>query len=143
MLKNRTGQVGIEYMAILVLFLVVLIPVMYIGMVDIQIQGQTSQARVAVDSIADTADRVYAEGPGSITTVEVYLPPGMNPARSYLNNREVNINLYLATGSNTDVYALARGNLTPGPLPTLPGRHVLVVTMNSTTNNVTITEATS
>jgi uncharacterized protein (UPF0333 family) len=145
MLKNLTGQVGIEYMAILVLFLIILIPIMYIGMVDIQIEGQTSQAKIAVDSIADTADRVYAEGYGSATTVEVYMPPGMNPARSYVNNSEVNINLYLATGANTDVYALARGNLTPWLLPTLPGRHVLVVAMNSTggSMNVTITEATS
>ncbi|NYZ78652.1 hypothetical protein H0N99_00730 [Candidatus Micrarchaeota archaeon] len=139
MLKNRTGQVGIEYMAILVLFLIILIPVMYIGMMDIQIEGQTSQARIAVDSIADTADRVYAQGPGTTTTVEVYLPAGINYAS--FSNREVNINLYLPTGSSTDVYALSRGNLT-GTMPTLPGRHVLVVTMNST-GNVTIREATS
>lgn len=142
MMKNQRGQVGIEYMAILVLFLIILIPVMYIGMMDIQIEGQTSQARIAVDSIADTADRVYAQGPGSTSTVEVYLPAGMNPARSYINNSEVNINLYLASGGNTDVYAIARGNFTPGNLPTLPGRHVLVVTMNSI-GNVSITEATS
>lgn len=139
MLKNRKGQIGIEYMAILVLFLVILIPVMYIGIMDIQIESQTSQARIAVDSIADTADRVYAQGPGTTTTVDVYLPAGIDYAK--FTNQEVDINLYLPTGSNTDVYALSEGNLT-GTMPTLPGRHVLVVTMNST-GNVTITEATS
>lgn len=141
MRKNQRGQVGIEYMAILVLFLVILIPVMYMGMMDIQIEGQTSQARIAVDSIADTADRIYAQGPGSKTTVEVYLPPGINYAN--FTNHEVDINLYLATGGTTDVFAIARGNFTPGNLtnstPPLPGRHVLVVTMDPT-GNVTITE---
>jgi uncharacterized protein (UPF0333 family) len=138
MLKNERGQVGIEYMAILVLFLIILIPVMYIGIMDIQVEGQTSQARVAVDSIADTADRVYAQGPGTTTTVEIYLPRGINYAG--FNKQEVNINLYLPTGATTDIYALARGNLT-GTMPILPGRHVLVVGMNSA-GNVTITEAT-
>ncbi|NYZ76048.1 hypothetical protein H0N98_02245 [Candidatus Micrarchaeota archaeon] len=139
MLKNETGQVGIEYMAILVLFLIIIIPVMYIGMMDIQLQGQTSQAKVAVDSIADTADRVYAQGPGTITTVEVYLPVGINYAG--FTSHEVNINMNLPTGGATDVYSLARGNLT-GTMPTLPGRHVLVVSMNST-GIVAIQEATS
>ncbi len=139
MLKNQRGQVGIEYMAILVLFLIILIPVMYIGIMDIQIQGQTSQARVAVDSIADTADRVYAQGAGTITTVEVYLPAGINYAS--FTNHEVDINLNLPTGDTTDVYAIARGNLT-GTMPTVPGRHVLVVGMNES-GYVTIMEATS
>jgi uncharacterized protein (UPF0333 family) len=138
MLKSQKGQVGIEYMAILVLFLIILIPVMYIGMMDIQIQGQTSQARVAVDSIADTADRVYAQGSGTTTTVEVYLPRGINYAS--FTNHEINININLPTGTTTDVYALAKGNLN-GIMPTLPGRHVLVVTMNSS-GNVSILEAT-
>jgi uncharacterized protein (UPF0333 family) len=139
MLKNERGQVGIEYMAILVLFLIILIPVMYIGMLDIQLQGQTSQARIAVDSIVDTVDRVYAQGPGTTTTVEVYLPPGINYAS--FTGQEVNINLNLPTGDNSDVYSLARGNIT-GTMPTLPGRHVLVVGMNQT-GSVTIQEATS
>src|SRR5271157_706436 len=139
MRKIRRGQVGIEYMAIIVLFLIILIPVMYIGMMDIQIEGQTSQARVAVDSVADTANRVYAQGPGTTTTVEVYLPAGINYAK--FTNQEVDINLNLPTGSTTDVYALSEGNIT-GIMPTLPGRHVLVVTMNQN-GNVTVAEATS
>lgn len=122
------GQISIEYAAVLVLFLIVLVPVLYVGMMDIQISGQVSQARVAVDAIADSADRVYAQGPGATTTVEVYLPAGIE--RAEFNEREVNIKLNLPTGGTTDVYALARANLT-GVMPTLPGRHVLVVTMNS------------
>jgi len=138
MLASRRGQVGIEYGAVLVLFLVILIPMLYVGIMNIQISGQVSQARVAVESIADSADRVYAQGPGATTTVEVYLPSGINYAN--FSGREANINLYLPTGGTTDVYSLARGNLS-GTMPTLPGRHVLVVTMNSS-GQVYITEAT-
>jgi len=132
------GQISIEYAAVLVLFLIVLVPVLYIGMMDIQIAGQVSQARVAVDAIADSADRVYAQGPGATTTVEIYLPAGVNTAG--FSGREVNIKLNLPTGGTTDVYALARGNLS-GVMPTLPGRHVLVLTMNST-GEVNIREVT-
>ncbi|QLJ52435.1 MAG: hypothetical protein Sv326_0260 [Candidatus Fermentimicrarchaeum limneticum] len=138
MLETGKGQIGIEYAAVLVLFLFILVPVLYIGMMDIQIAGQTSQARVAVDSIADSADRVYAQGPGATTTVEIYLPAGINSAS--FNKQEVNINLNLPTGGKTDVYALARGNLS-GTMPTLPGRHVLVVRMNSS-GQVQIAEVT-
>jgi len=143
MARSDKGQVGIEYGAVLVLFLFILVPVLYIGIMEIQISGQVSQARVAVDSIADAADRVYAQGPGATTTIEVYLPPGI--AYAYIGThegqptyREVDITLYLPTGGTTDVYALARGNLT-GVMPTLPGRHVLVERMDSS-GNVNITE---
>ena len=135
--RDNKAQVGIEYAAVLVLFLFVLVPVLYIGIVEIQISGQVSQARVAVDSIADAADRVYAQGPGATTTVEVYLPAALNYAS--LNGHEVNINLFLPTGETTDVYSLSRGNLT-GPMPTLPGRHVLLVGMTSN-GSVNIWEA--
>ena len=138
MLVCRRGQVGIEYGAVLVLFLIILVPVLYIGVMDIEIAGQVSQARVAVDSIADSADRVYAQGPGATTTVEVYLPAGINHAG--FSGQEVNINLNLPTGGVTDVYSLARANIT-GTMPTLPGRHILVVGMNST-GQVNIKEAT-
>lgn len=138
-MMNRKGQVGIEYMAILVLFLIILIPVMYIGMMDIEVEGQTSQARVAVGSVVDTADRVYAQGPGTTTTVQIYLPAGIKYAT--FTNKEVDINLNLPTGSTTDVYGLAKGNLS-GTMPTLPGSHVLVVSMNSS-GTVNIVEATS
>ncbi|MCX6777152.1 MAG: hypothetical protein NTY73_04275 [Candidatus Micrarchaeota archaeon] len=138
MLKGNKAQVGIEYAAVLVLFLFILVPVLYLGITEIQISGQVSQAKIAVDSIADAADRVYAQGPGATTTVEVYLPTAVNYAT--LNNHEVNINIFLPTGETTDEYALSKGNLT-GTLPTLPGRHVLVVGMVSN-GSVNIREAT-
>jgi len=128
MARSSKGQVGIEYGAVLVLFLFILIPFLYIGITEIEISGQVSQARVAVDSIADSADRVYAQGPGASTTVEIYLPVSVNYAS--LNGREVNLNLLLPTGGTTDVYAISKGTLS-GSVPTLPGRHVLVVSMNS------------
>jgi uncharacterized protein (UPF0333 family) len=136
--KDNKAQVGIEYAAVLVLFLFILVPVLYIGITEIQISGQVSQTKVAVDSIADSADRVYAQGPGATTTVEIYLPPAVNYAK--LTGQEVNINLFLPTGGTTDVYALSKGNLT-GTVPTLPGRHVLVVSMASN-GSVNIKEAT-
>ena len=138
MFGDGRGQIGLEYAAVLVLFLIILIPVLYIGVMDIQIEGQTSQAKIAVDSIADSADRVYAQGPGATTTVEVYLPAGINSAG--FNKQEVNIQLNLPTGGQTDVYALARGNMS-GTMPMLPGRHVLIVSMNSS-GQVNIAEVT-
>jgi len=135
--KGKKAQAGIEYAAVLVLFLFILVPVLYIGITEIQISGQVSQARIAAESIADAADRVYAQGPGATTTVEIYLPTAVNYAT--LSSHEVNINIFLPTGETTDEYALSKGNLT-GTLPMLPGRHILVVGMTSN-GSVNIREA--
>ena len=122
------GQSGLEYAVIIALFLVVLIPVVYLAWQGAQSSSQISQARTTADAISDAADAVYAQGPGARTTVIVYMPSGINPARTYLSGREVNINLYLPNGVNTDIFSLSRGNMT-GTLPTGAGRHALDVEM--------------
>lgn len=113
---------------IIILLLVVLIPVIYLGLRDIQATSQVSQAKIAVDTIAEAANRIYAQGPGSKTTIQIYLPNGVNYAN--LTGKEVNYNVILPGGGTTDVFALARGNVT-GSLPTSVGTHILTVSMNS------------
>lgn len=122
------AQVGLEYAAIIILLLVVLIPLVYLGFRDIQTASQVSRTKIAVDAIADAANRVYAQGPGARTTIEIFLPDGINSVS--ITGKEVNYNVILPGGGTTDVFALAKGNLS-GTLPMSVGRHLLILDMNS------------
>ena len=127
-----------EYATIIILLLVVLIPIIYLGFRDIQTASQVSRTKIAVDAIADAANRIYAQGPGARTTIEIFLPDGINSAN--ITGAEVNYNVILPGGGATDVFALAKGNLT-GNLPISVGRHLLVLNMNAS-GVVLISEAT-
>jgi len=88
-LDNR-GQISVEYLLLIVVILVVL------GSITIPLIGKsidasndisyTSDAKIAVESVADAINLVYANGPGSKRTLNIRIPQnGMNFA-STANN---------------------------------------------------------
>lgn len=122
------GQAGVEYASILVLILVALIPIVYMGTQMAENESRTSQAKAAVGALADGADLVFAQGPGAVTVVDITLPAAVNPAKTGFYGKEIRINVFLASGAEQDVFALARGNVS-GTMPTTPGFHRLRLEM--------------
>ncbi|MEM3030487.1 MAG: hypothetical protein QXH27_02020 [Candidatus Micrarchaeia archaeon] len=120
------AQAGMEYVLIVAAFLIILIPVTYLALQTATASSRTATARIAVESVADAADSLFAQSPGARTQVVIVLPDGVNAARTYILGREVNVNVFLPAGGTADVFALARGNLT-GTMPARPGKHLLTL----------------
>ncbi|MEM4389358.1 MAG: hypothetical protein QXG98_01710 [Candidatus Micrarchaeia archaeon] len=121
------AQAGMEYVLIVAAFLIVLIPVTYLAFQTTTTSTRMATARIAVESVVGAADALFAQSPGARTQVVIVLPDGVNAARTYINGREVNVNVLLPGGGTADVFALAKGNLT-GTMPTQPGKHLLTLT---------------
>ncbi|GAB4316260.1 MAG: class III signal peptide-containing protein [Methanobacteriaceae archaeon] len=79
---DSRGQVSVEYLLLLLVILIILGSVT-IPLIGSSIEASTdvssvSDAKTAVESIANAADVVYSNGPGSVRTVNVYIPQNTN-----------------------------------------------------------------
>jgi uncharacterized protein (UPF0333 family) len=72
------GQVSVEYLLVILVVLIVLgtvtIPMIGSSVSSSGDVSKSSDAKTAVDTIANAADLVYANGPGSKRTLSVYIP---------------------------------------------------------------------
>lgn len=72
------GQVSVEYLLVILVVLIVLgtvtIPMIGSSVSSSSDVSKASDAKAAVDTIANAADLVYANGPGSKRTLSVYIP---------------------------------------------------------------------
>lgn len=123
-LEKRKAQVGIEYLALLAIVLIVILPIAYYAYLNITVSGDTAQAQVAVSRIVDAANFVSSEGPGATTQVQITLPNSYDSSKSFLNNTLISIHLDLSGGK--DVLGFANQNLL-GNLPTSSGVYYLTV----------------
>ena len=88
---DSKGQVSAEYLFLIVIFLIILftvtIPFATHAITDSQNVSVTSDAETAVSTIANAVDVVYANGPSSQRTVNVYIPQNnVNLTYDNINN---------------------------------------------------------
>ena len=130
------GQVATEYM-LLIGFLLAIVGVASAYALFFYIESfKVSEARNTVTLLAETADQVYAWGPGNALTVNVTLPSGVQEI--CVKGNLVRLRLSTAGGDN---YAtgVTIPKLTPNcALPTAEGRYTFRVAVVD--NNVTFTE---
>ena len=126
--RTLRGQSAVEYASILAIILIAMIPIVYVALSSIEDSTRSSQAQAAIVALTDASDLVLAQGPGSSTIVDVYMPRAVNPIKTNLTGKEIRINVFMTNGAEHDFFALTKGNLT-GALPTTPGRHRLRVEM--------------
>lgn len=84
------GQISVEYLLLIVVILIIL------GAVTIPLAGKsidasndvswTSDAKVAVESVANAVDIVYANGPGAKRTIDIYIPQNNMALQTKGNN---------------------------------------------------------
>ena len=115
-------QVAFEYMLIVIIALVFMIPIwIYITTIKTETTSELSltYAKNAVEKIASTADLIYSQGPPAKVQVSVFIPEGIEDY--YIVNNTVNY-MVLYSNSFTDVFATSRARLN-GTLPTVAGNY--------------------
>ena len=92
------SQISIEYMTIVGIFFILMIPVIYFGVGELNNQIALAQADDAVRILKESADRVYALGPGSRIYSYITLPGSVDDI--YFQGKEIVINISVFGGSS-------------------------------------------
>ena len=121
------GQVGFEYLIVVGMVVLFLIPVWaYMTSVNNQASHTLyiSQAEVASKKIISASDLVYTQGEPAQVTVDIYFPKGIQ--QSDIFNNTIRLRLYGNAGGVTDVAATSLGNMS-GSLPRQEGLYKFVI----------------
>jgi len=138
---DSRGQVSLEYLMLILVVLIVLGGVT-IPLIGSSIEASTdvsraSDAKVAVQTIANAADIVYANGPGAKRTVSFYIPVD---GAFVCENNTVIFTVTYSNGTQSNINASTQYNVTtPAELYLRRGWYTAVVhwPLNSTTVIVT------
>ncbi len=122
------AQAAVELLIVLAIAMTMLGAVVMTGSRQLA-HGQTmlrlSQARSAVNDIANAADVVYKEGEGSVRKVRITIPDAVDPERVFVDGKFANIGVYVE-GGNSDVNAMSIAEMR-GKLPSEPGTYWIYV----------------
>jgi hypothetical protein len=122
------AQASVELLIILAIAMTLLGAIIVSGSRQMA-HGQTmlrlTQARSAVNDLANAADVVYREGEGSVRKVSVTIPDAVAPDKVFVDGKFINIGVYVE-GGETDVNALSVAELF-GELPKTPGTYWVFV----------------
>jgi|GEM_PF-5719695 len=140
MALGKKGQAGLEYVAIIALALVVLVPLAFFAVQRAQVNSNLAQADIAVSKIATAIEVVRAQGPGATIYLEYYLPG--DASNLTIGGREVLLTMAGQSGQGQAVYRVASANLTPNSLPFVQGVYVLEV-KHQASGNVSVALSTS
>ncbi|MFH0798253.1 MAG: hypothetical protein V1906_02465 [Candidatus Woesearchaeota archaeon] len=116
---NKRGQVSTEYIMIVGIVLLLLIPIFYISAEKISNEIKVSQANDAVTSLARAVNVVYSLGPGTKRLIEITIPGGVE--NTEVNGTLIQIRLHVFGGSS-DVYAMTITNVS-GYVPSQKGTY--------------------
>jgi len=107
------AQSSFEYMGIVVIVLIALVPLSGIVFNQSETSNRAKQAEIAVNSIASTADALYSQGPDAKTTLNINLPAGYISKESYIANNTILLTYTTPLGKQTAV-ARTAANITGG-----------------------------
>jgi uncharacterized protein (UPF0333 family) len=128
MRKGKKAQATVELIVILAISLLVLSIIIFAGtehMRTLRLQANLAKAQQAANTIAQTAELVYAHAPGSAQTIVADFPENTAPERVFLQGRFVNIGVYTGNAI-TDINAKTSMPL-KGSLPKTGGVHRIKV----------------
>lgn len=133
----KRGQVSLEYVLILGMLFIILIPFFYYSMEGSITNVKMYKADDAVNTLAGAADAVYGLGPGTKKIVRIELPGGVES--TLVNNHEITLKLRIS-GGVSDVFATTKPEVT-GTFPSSKGYHTLKVEYLTSQNKVQISVA--
>ncbi len=125
------GQASLEYIVVLLLLLLALIPVIYFGFQDVNAKNSLAQANAAAQQVVFAVDQVRMQGEGSRMVIRVSMPPNVESAG--VGNNEIILKVRGPNGALTNVYGIASANMT-GSLPNATGIYSINVSMLSNGN---------
>lgn len=130
------GQAALEYLVMLGLLLVVLMPVwVYVNSASTQekLESRVSSAKYAAQRIAEAADAVYVQGPPAKLSIYVNIPDGTKDV--FFSEREITFRIASA-GGYSDAFAQTLGPM-QGNVTTAAGQQKIVVQATDYYVNIT------
>ena len=119
------GQSSLEYFVIIGIVIIAISVVANLAWQENETSTRVHKANIAVNSIAATADNLYAQGPGAKTTLNIIVPSGYSSTTSSIGNKQIVFSLS-TPGGNMDIIALTKANISGSP-PTGPGMRIIVL----------------
>lgn len=129
------AQSAVEYLILIGMVLLIITPLAAYIWQQNEIGTRLRQGQIAVNSIAATADNIYAQGSGAKTTVGIVFPSGYRYSESNLANKTIQIRVVTPAGYN-DLVATTKANVT-GSLPTTSGYKLLKFELTGGYVNIT------
>jgi len=119
----KRGQVGVEYIMLVALLLVFLIPIVSYSLNESSYRIKVSQIENTISRVTKAANAVYALGPGSQDIVLVAVPQGVEGVEIAKNSVSLNVSLFggISQFGYTTVGPVA------GTLPIQPGTYRILV----------------
>ncbi len=124
----KKGQVATEYLLLIGVAFFVVIPIFYYALTNSSESIRMNEASNFVETIARTANVVYALGPGSQDYIEVTMPGGVESVSFERNEIILKIKIF---GDVSDVFAESKANLTGTLLVSDGVRHVYIRALDS------------
>jgi len=139
---DSKGQLSAEYLllilAILIIMGAVTIPLIGNSISSTMDVSGASDIKNAVSNIANAVNLVYANGPGSKRTINIYTPQGTLIADN--TNMEIGMNRALSNGTSVFINASTNYNVTPTNIAVTKGWHQVQVEWQlNNTPNITLT----
>lgn len=136
---DKRGQVSVEYLLI-VLVLILVLSIVTIPLIGSSVDASNdvsdaSDAKVAVDTLANAADVVYANGPGARRTVSFYVPQTSNLT---FTNSVVKLSLVYSNGTSSSINASTQYNLGNNTTAVTSGWHTATVNWNLGNSFITV-----
>lgn len=120
------GQAAIEYMMIISITLVIMIPLLFLVnsyMAEGKDELKVRALEDSVDSLAEVSDMVYFQGYPAKMTMNFYIPENVLVAEADENLIRVQV---MTSSGNQDIISFTQANLT-GNLPTKSGTYKLSI----------------
>jgi len=135
--KKTTGQAAFEYMTIVIIAIIFILPLWYYGFQTkkgISDDIRISYAKNAVKNIADTADLVYSQRNGAKVKIMLHIPDGVR----YANISGGDIIMHIMTSSGlVTIYKKSKANII-GILPTQKGDYYFTLKAMGSYVNLTL-----
>lgn len=136
------GQISAEYLLLIVVILTILtavtIPLMGQSIDASNDVSWTSDAKVAVETVANAVNIVYSNGPGSKRTFDIYVPK--DSMSILVNGSDVSLLTTLSDGTNKTVSASTGYNLNGTGITVNKGWHRIQVYWPIGSNAITVTK---
>lgn len=127
-MASRRSQYATEYLAVVAISAIIVASVIVVLMnhyQNVRYTLSTHQAYSAANDIKESAMTVYYLGEGSMTTLYLKLPEGIE--ESSLEDNEIMFRIKAVEDINTDVYVVSPIEI-EGTLPDRPGTYKITLT---------------
>lgn len=138
-MMDEKGQVSVEYL------MLIFVAILILGTITLPLVGKAidasndvsraSDAKIAVETIANAADVVYANGPGAKRTVSFYIPQN---GTLVCNNNMIYFTIKFSNNTMQNITAITQYNITSNSMQLTKGWHTATITWPINTKSIVI-----